>query len=303
MSNSRKIYFPGLIFLFSLLANFVHSLPVMAGLSGLTFLKIAPGGRGTAMGEAFTAVAGDLSATYWNPAGAAGLTHYHFLFLQNFFIRDVDFSYLAVGYGKKNISYGITLSLSNVSGLEWRDERPTSEPLGTFELNDAALSLFWAKQIRPQLFSIGISGKILYEKIDLYDDFGWALDLGTTYQVKKNVNLGFAYINLGPKLKLRAEPIRLPQRLTLGCSYRWNRLLGTLDLVKPNDAALKIHTGIEASLDPRLYLRGGWQFGYDEKNLSLGLGIQLQQYQVAYAFVPFRSGLGATHRISLEVSL
>ena len=40
-----------------------------AGISSLQFLKIGVGGRASAMGDAFIAIADDASALYWNPAG------------------------------------------------------------------------------------------------------------------------------------------------------------------------------------------------------------------------------------------
>src|SRR5207302_10246043 len=43
------------------------------GTSGAAFLKIGPGARPAAMGEAFTGVADDIHAIYWNPAGLATL--------------------------------------------------------------------------------------------------------------------------------------------------------------------------------------------------------------------------------------
>jgi len=40
-----------------------------AGTAAVTFLKIGVGARGASMGGAYTAMATDASATYWNPAG------------------------------------------------------------------------------------------------------------------------------------------------------------------------------------------------------------------------------------------
>src|SRR6478736_1092453 len=43
------------------------------GGSGMQFLKIAPDARSLAMGGSNVAVANDLSALYWNPAGITGM--------------------------------------------------------------------------------------------------------------------------------------------------------------------------------------------------------------------------------------
>ena len=50
--------------------------PVAAGTPGTSsaqFLKIPAGARAFALGGAFSAASGDISALYWNPAGAATL--------------------------------------------------------------------------------------------------------------------------------------------------------------------------------------------------------------------------------------
>ena len=43
------------------------------GTTAAQFLKIGVDARGSAMGNAFTAMSGDISAMYWNPAGLASI--------------------------------------------------------------------------------------------------------------------------------------------------------------------------------------------------------------------------------------
>ena len=45
-----------------------------AGTAAAQFLKIGPGARESGMGEAFTAIADDAAALYWNPGGLAKIT-------------------------------------------------------------------------------------------------------------------------------------------------------------------------------------------------------------------------------------
>src|SRR6185312_10499950 len=45
------------------------------GTSGAAFLEIAPGARPVGMGQAYTGVADDIDAIYWNPAGLARMAH------------------------------------------------------------------------------------------------------------------------------------------------------------------------------------------------------------------------------------
>ena len=44
-----------------------------AGATGMAFLKVGIGGRAVAMGGAYSAVSGDATAGYWNPAGLIGI--------------------------------------------------------------------------------------------------------------------------------------------------------------------------------------------------------------------------------------
>ena len=55
---------------------FLHATTLFAGSPGSTtanFLKIGIGARGSAMGEAQSAIANDVNASYWNPAGLSTL--------------------------------------------------------------------------------------------------------------------------------------------------------------------------------------------------------------------------------------
>src|SRR5579872_4457900 len=65
------------------------------GTTAAAFLKIEPGARAEGMGEAFTAVADDIDAIAWNPAGLGGLTQREASFVHNKIEEDVSLEYLA----------------------------------------------------------------------------------------------------------------------------------------------------------------------------------------------------------------
>ena len=68
--------------------------------TGLAFLKIGVGGRAVGVGEAYTAIANDASAAYWNPAGLAQLEHTEFLLTHNEWIQDVAHDFLGFTFNK-----------------------------------------------------------------------------------------------------------------------------------------------------------------------------------------------------------
>jgi hypothetical protein len=50
-------------------------------------------------------------------------------------------------------------------------------------------------------------------------------------------------------------------------------------------------------------LRFGYRTGWDNHNVSLGLGVNVKNFRLDYAIVPFYSELGDTHRVSLGIML
>jgi hypothetical protein len=74
-----------------------------------------------------------------------------------------------------------------------------------------------------------------------------------------------------------------------------------LDLVKPRDDDAKAHLGGEYGLYQIVYLRLGYQFGYDEKNVSFGMGIKYKNYAIDYALLPYKSDMGDVHCVSLDI--
>ena len=282
-------------------------IPEEAGTSGLAFLKLGVGARASGMGEAFTSISGDIFSLYWNPAGIAQHKGVEFAFMHNEWIQDVSLEYAALCFGYKKNVFGMSLTLSQVKDLE-RREGPTENPLSYFDQHNLALSFSWSRKFNEK-FDLGLSAKFLYEKIDFYSATGSGFDLGGIYFLKPFLQIGGAIQNFGPKMKFEQEKFNLPTRYKLGVAYSGNEnyLKGeyilSLDLVKPRDTDLKVHLGGEYVYKQKFVLRSGYQIGYDDKNLSLGLGLKVKKYQIDYAFVPFSSDLGNAHRISLNLKI
>ena len=283
------------------------SIPDKAGTSGLSFLKLGIGARPTGMGEAFTAISGDIFSLYWNPAGVARHTGTEFAFMHNQWFQDVSLEYAAFCFGYKKNVFGLSLTLSQVANLE-RREGPTENPISYFDEHDMSLGFSWARKINDKL-DLGISTKFLYEKIDFSSATGLGFDLGGIYRLRSNIQIGGAILNLGSKIKFEQESFNLPARYKIGAAYLGHEkyfngdFILSMDLVKPNDNDLKVHLGGEYTYKEKFTLRSGYQIGYDDRNISLGLGLKIKKYAIDYAFVPFSSDLGNSHRISINLKL
>jgi len=275
---------------------------------GMSFLKIGMGAKASGMGEAFVGRADGLSSLWWNPAGLSESKGTEITFMHNQWFQDISTEYLASAMRIKENVFGLSITFNQVPDIP-RRTHATERPLSTYDAHQAAFAFSLSRKINPRL-SLGISGKWLYEKIEVSSASGVGIDLGAIFYLLTNMNIGAAISNLGQKMKFEKQEFSLPTAYKAGFSWFLNRdylkgdfTLG-LDLVKlKGDSDLKVHVGLEYLYSNTLALRGGYQFGYDDKNYTLGFGLKIKAYGLDYAFVPFGSDLGNAHKISFNLTL
>ena len=274
-----------------------------AGTTGMAFLKVGIGGRAAAMGGAYSAVSGDATAGYWNPAGLIGIEGKDVVLVHAAWLQGIrgEYAGLALGNGRRTV--GFSVRLQTAGDLE-RREGPTVEPLGTFGVYDIALTCSYAQRLKPWM-DFGVNLKALYEKIHIESASGWAMDIGLLFRTPvEGLQCAFVLRHLGATNKMNAEAIDLPTEIRAGASYRFrDRLLASVDVSFPNDYWTRVHLGLEYRIGRRLALRAGYQTGAEERNYSAGFGITHGTWRIDYAFAPFDFDLGNTHRVSLGLRL
>ena len=274
----------------------IASLVKAASPVAFTFLTVSPSARGAALGEAMTAVGGDVSSAFWNPALLLSTKGSTFSAQENFFIQGSDHTFLSFGIKQTKWGAGVGLNFRHIGDLELR-QGPSSQPLGTFSEDEVALNIGFAYAVTPTL-SAGVSGKGLYQKLEAYGKRGLAFDLGVTYRPSNRLNFGASVLNAGPDFKLVSEPSRLPLVFRTGASFVWREFLFASDILFPRGDGAKTGWGVERSIR-NLTLRAGYQTGHDEKNFSAGLGVAYRNFRLDYAFVPYQSDLGSAHRFGI----
>lgn len=278
------------------------------GQSAFEFMLLDSGSRAASMGEAFTALSGDVGAPYFNPATAALLTGHEVSFAHIAYLRDVSIEEFAVVSASNNFRFGGSLSLGKVSDIERRDTTPSGSPLGTFDEHNVTASFFWGIPATDKL-SIGNSLKFAYEKLDLQDASALAVDLGGLYSLTKEISVGASLRNFGTRPKFVDTGFDLPMELRLGVSYQkgdsYPVYTLAADYIKPEwgDKSSKLNVGGEYNYQNLAYLRAGGFFGYDSRTLSVGGGISYRNYNFDYAFVPTKHNLGNTHRLTLRIRI
>ena len=312
MKNNLKLAFISL-FIFGLATSAVADIHDQAGTSGLLFLRYGVGARALGMGEAFTAVSDDASALYWNPAGLGLSDGVQLLLMHNEFIQDIRQEYLGGSFPLGRQRFGLSINIATVADIERRET--AGPPLGTFDAHDFAISLTWGMKATKDL-SLGLSGKVIYEKIDIEDLTTYAADLGILYHLPMDLRVGAVVQNLGGKAKFIAEEFNLPLQYKLGLAYRpeeeilSGKVILAVDVAKPNDSDLKLHAGLEYGYADMIFPRLGYMSGYSDKDITFGVGMKFKRanfqlpfdfLRIDYAYIPFGSDLGKSHRFSLSM--
>jgi len=294
-----------LIFIFSIFA--VNLTAAEGGKVGFTFLKIGVDARAAAMGEANTALAKDASATFWNPAGLAESQSNSAILTHNAWIQDISHNFASVQLIRGVHNLAFSLNMISVPGIELRDETPTEEPTGTVSANNLYIGASYATRL-TDAWSIGGQLKYMFEKYYLEEASGIAFDVGLLRKnIIHNMDWGFSLQNVGKMAKLRSADTDLPVLLRTGISYRlpWKiadeNILGVSDIAYVFNDAFRVNLGGEVTLLEMLALRLGYIFGNDSYSFTAGFGLHFDQYQLSYAFVPFKYNLGNSHRFSFNI--
>ena len=300
-----KIFLVIIIFVTSATIGLTGENPASTGLS---FLKIGASARAVGMGEAFTALVDDASGTFWNPAGLARLQNSELVFTHNEWLQDITNEYFSLGFNVGKNIFGLSFMSNTVGGIE-RRVKPTAEPLGIVNAHDVMFGLSYARLINTNL-SIGATAKFLYEKIYVESSSGVAVDLGLQYRTKINgLRAGFVLQNFGYMTQLKEESIQLPQTVRVGLAYLLplqlfqGGITVASDWVKIFESTSHINIGLEYFFKGFFALRFGYQTRWENKGIQGGFGIVLKKYRLDYAFVPFTSDLGNSHRVSFGMKL
>ncbi len=166
---------------------------------GADFLSGGVGARALGMGGAYVALAQDVHAGYWNPAGLSRLAFPEIAYMHaERFAGIVTFDYGSVAFPiNARSTAGLSFFRSGVNDIKntlnaWDVERnqPKSRPETYFESFSAADMAFFLSYARAlgDRFSLGVTGKIIRRTIgDFADAWGYSFDVGLQYRTQRFV--------------------------------------------------------------------------------------------------------------------
>ncbi len=317
----------GVLLLLALLASAgsARAKSSAAGTSGAQFLKLGAGARAGAMGDAFTAIADDAFAAYYNPAGLVRLQRPQLGGAHSALFQGVSYQSLAVvipfgrAEGRERIetggnkhALGLSIYYLGVGDIERRTGDSTL-PVGTFNSADSAYAFTYAYAASDRL-SLGVTGKIINQTIDSYSGAALAADLGALYRMnplsEKPVSLGVSIRNVGKRIGYTAsESDPLPTTITAAAAVSVTKnVLVDLDLGKARDADPYVALGGEARHVLTEGITGAFRAGFTSSRrdngglagVTAGGGLAFQKASFDFAWIPF-GALGDAFRFSLLV--
>jgi hypothetical protein len=282
------------------------------GTTAARFLNIDIGARAVGMGGAYTTIAEDASAVYWNPAGLAGLKRSQVFFNHAKWLADISLDFAAVAIPLQRWgTLGVGATFLTMDDME---VTTVNQPMGTgekFSAGSYAFTLGYANMLTDR-FSIGGNIKYIHESIYHSGSSGLAFDLGTLFKSQfYGLIIGASISNYGTKMQmsgqdmliqadvnpkisgnneninahLQTDAFDLPLLFRLGVGVdllkgrsRSNLIVG-LDAVHPNDDTESLNLGAEYAFDRTAYLRAGYKslFAKDsETGMTFGAGVRLR---------------------------
>lgn len=239
--------------------------------TGFTFMKIGVGARPIALGQAFTAVADDVYALFYNPAGLALEAKFNASLTFCEMLRGVFYaSGGVVAPFWKRLSFGMGGGFLKASDTR-RSE--SGEELGTFGLNDLVVgpALAWQP---VKWFALGASTKFVYSRIDSFSSWAVSFDGGALYRPMRYFTLGVSLLHFGtPRRFLQDweyQPLNLRAGVSLKLPFEKHYILVASDVSAYPDYGPTAGVGVEGKLDltalgenrrGAVYLRGGYQSG------------------------------------------
>jgi long-subunit fatty acid transport protein len=298
--------------------------------TGMKWLSIPVGARASALGGAYTAVANDASAVFWNPAGLALSDGGHVFLSQTRWIADINANAGAASFNVENLGvFGVhvlAVDWGTLHGTRFSGGAELFEETGEFSPESWALGASFARRVSDK-FSFGGNLKFVHENLGTTLEGAFstpqqfkaemnvvAIDFGTVFYTGfKDLRIAMLMQNVSQEKEYRFESFPLPLTFKFGAAMEVSQLFAGLaenhsvtfsaDALHLRDFSERLHFGLEYGFKKMVFLRGGYKTNYDEEDLTLGSGVRLNLGSMAlgldYSYLAFEN-FDAVHMFSFD---
>jgi hypothetical protein len=189
------------------------------------FLLLGAGARGAALGGAFAALATDLTAMYYNPAGLAQLSRPGAMFSSYRYVADTRYSWAGMAFPMSGGVRSIGVSLGTF-GFSDQPVYTIDNPDGdgrTYSVSETYVGFTYGQNFSDR-FSAGFTAKFISDGLGQTSASAFAVDFGTSFHAtigSRPIRAAFVLQNLGSTLKhdgaaldvgvVREPPLGTPQ--------------------------------------------------------------------------------------------
>lgn len=174
------------------------------GTTAAEFLLIGAGARGTALGGAYAALATDVTAMYFNPAGLAQLARPGAMVSTYSYIADTRYSWIGAAFPMAGGARSIGFSIGSF-GFDNQPVYTVEEPDGdgrVYDVSESFIAGTYAQNFSDR-FSAGLTLKMIRDELGSASASAFAVDLGTNFHAmvgNRPLRAAFVIQNLGSTL-------------------------------------------------------------------------------------------------------
>jgi hypothetical protein len=178
------------------------------------FMLLGAGARGTALGSAFSSIVDDVTALYYNPAGAAAMSRPGFSVGTYQYAAETNYTWGGLVFPFSGGARAIGLQLGTFGFGDqkvYTVDDPDGLATGTYSVRETFIGLSLAQNFSDR-FSAGITAKGIFDNLGQATGRAFAVDFGANFHASLSghpIRLGFTLQNLGTNLSYEGDALNI----------------------------------------------------------------------------------------------